>query len=69
MTKDKVISFLELMLNNCVFNFHGYFYQHIQRALIGSPVSVVIANIYMEYFGEISLGSQCPIPIPGWKDM
>ena len=32
-----------------------------------SPVSPVIANIYMEYFEEMALGHQCPIPTPWWK--
>ena len=31
---------------------------------MGSPVSPVIANIYMEYFKELDLGPQCPIPMP-----
>ena len=34
---------------------------------MGSPVSLVIANIYMEYFEEMALGPQYPIPIPWWK--
>ena len=34
---------------------------------MGSPVSLVIANIYMEYFEELALGSECPIPTPWWK--
>ena len=33
---------------------------------MGSPGSV-IANIYMEYFEELALGPQCPIPTPWWK--
>ena len=36
-------------------------------AVMGSPVSPVIANIYMEYFEELTLGPQCPIPTPWWK--
>ena len=34
---------------------------------MGSPVTPVIANIYMEYFEELALGPQCPIPNPWWK--
>ena len=29
--------------------------------------SQAIANIYMEYFSEIALGLQCPIPTPCLK--
>ena len=50
--KDKVISLLELVLNNCAF-FQGKFYQQFKGAAMGSPVSPLIANIYMEYFEEI----------------
>ena len=34
---------------------------------MGSPVSSVIANIYIEYFEEQALERQYPIPIPWWK--
>ena len=64
----KSSSLLELVLNNCVF-FWGKFYQQLQGAAMGSPVSPVIANIYMKYFEEIALDPQCPIPIPGGKDL
>ena len=36
---------------------------------MGSQVSPGIANIYMEYFEEMALGHQCPIPTPWWKYM
>ena len=32
-----------------------------------SPVSPIVANIYMEYFKEIALGPQCPRSTPWWK--
>ena len=34
---------------------------------MSSPLSPVIASIFMEYFEEIVLGLQCPIPTPCWK--
>ena len=34
---------------------------------MGSPVSPVIANIYVEYFEELVLGPLCPIATPWWK--
>ena len=34
---------------------------------MGSPVTPVIGNVYMEYFEELASGSQCPIPKPWWK--
>ena len=29
---------------------------------MGSPVSPVIANIYMEYFEDLALGPECSMP-------
>ena len=34
---------------------------------MGSLVFPVMGNIYMEYFGEIDLRSQCPIPSLWWE--
>ena len=34
---------------------------------MGSPCSPVVANIYMEYFEELALGPELPIPIKEWK--
>ena len=36
---------------------------------MGSPVSPVTANIYMEYFEELALGLQCPSLHNGVRDM
>ena len=63
--KDKIITLLELVLNNCVFSFQHKFYKQLQGSAMGSPVSPVIGNIYMEYSEELPLGPQCPIP--WWK--
>ena len=35
-----------------------------QGTAVGSSVSQVITNVYMEYFEEIASGLQCPIPTP-----
>ena len=45
--KDKIIAFLELVLNNCVLSFQHKFYKQLLAAAVGSPVSPVIENIYM----------------------
>ena len=34
---------------------------------MGSTCSLVILNIYMEYFEELALGSECPMPTLWWK--
>ena len=34
---------------------------------MGSPCSPVVANIYMEYFEDLALGPELPIPVKDWK--
>ena len=58
--KDIIISLLKLVLNNCVLSLQHKFYKQCQEAAMGSPVSPVIANIYMEYFEELALGLTMP---------
>ena len=65
--KDNIISLLDLILNNCVFSFQHKFYKQLRGAAISSPVSQIITHMYMEYFEEIALSPQCPIPTLWWK--
>ena len=55
---------LELVLNNCVFSFQHKFYKQLQGVAIGSSVSPVIANIYMEYFEKKKLHWDPNAPSP-----
>ena len=47
---EKFIKLLEFTITNCIFCFNKKFYKQLQGATMGSPVSPVIANIYMEHF-------------------
>ena len=67
LTKNEVMGLLKLVLENCVFLFQGNFYKQLHRAAMDSPCSPMVANIYMEYFEELVLGSELPIPIKEWK--
>ena len=58
---------LKLVLENCVFSFQDKFYKQLHGAAMGSPCSPVVANIYMEYFEELALGPEVPVPITEWK--
>ena len=64
--KEKVILLLQLFLNKCVL-FPGNFCKQLQRGAMVSPVSPVIATIYMEYFEEVVLGPKCPKPNLWWR--
>ena len=61
LNKNEVMGLLKLVLENCVFSFQGKFYN------VDAPCSPVVANIYMEYFEELDLGPEVPVPIKEWK--
>ena len=65
--KDKVMQLLKLVLENCVFTFQDKFFKQLHGAAMGSPCSPVVANIYMEYFKNLALGPELPIPVKDWK--
>ncbi|XP_068750936.1 uncharacterized protein [Montipora capricornis] len=50
--------------SNTSFVFDGQFYRQIHGAPMGSPVSPLVCNLYMEAFEESAI-STAPIP-PGW---
>ena len=65
--KDEVMQLLKLVSKNCVFTIQDKFFKQLQGAAMGSPCSPVVANIYMEYFENIALGPELPIPVKDWK--
>ena len=58
---------LKLVFENCVFTFQDKFFKQLHGAAMGSPCSPVVANIYMEYFKNLALGPELPIPVKDWK--
>ena len=62
---EKFIKLLEFTLTNCTFYFNKKFYKQLQCAAMGSPVSPVITNIYMEYFESLAIPS-CLTLIKWW---
>ena len=65
--KNEVMNLLKLVLENCVFSFQGNFFKQLHGAAMGSPCSPVVANIYMEYFEDLAISPELPIPIKEWK--
>ena len=47
--------------------FQDKFFKQLHGAAMGSPCSPVVANIYMEYFEDLALGPELPIPVKDWK--
>ena len=54
---NQVMTLLELCLNSTYFIYRGHYFQQKQGAAIGSPVSPIVANLYMEYFEKEALES------------
>ena len=61
--KDEVMELLKLVLEKCVLTFQDKFFEQLHSATMGSPCSPVVANIYMEYFKNLALGPELPIPV------
>ena len=56
-----IITLLEFCLKNTYFSFQGQFYEQVEGAAMGSPVSPIVANLYMEYLRAKS-SKHCPPP-------
>ena len=65
--QDEVMQLLKLVLENCVFTFQDKFFKQLHDATMGSPCSPVVANIYMEYFEDLALDPELPIPVKDWR--
>ena len=59
-----IMPLLEFCLKNIYFSFQGQFYEQVEGAAMGSPVSPIVANLYMEYLEQKALTS-APYP-PGF---
>ena len=55
-----IILLLEFCLKNTYFSFQGQFYEQVEGAAMGSPVSPIVANLYMEYLEQKALSSAPP---------
>ena len=55
MTTPNITELLDFCLNNTYFTFQGVFYQQTKGAALGSPVSPIVANIFMEAFESRAL--------------
>ena len=61
MDVEDIILLLEFCLKNTYFSFQGQFYEQVEGAAMGSPVSPIVANLYMEYLEQKAL-STAPHP-------
>ena len=61
---DDIILPLEFCLKNTYFSFQDQFFEQVEGVAMGSPVSPIVANLYMEYLEQKAL-STAPHP-PGF---
>ena len=54
---DTIADLLSLCLKSTYFRYNGCYYEQREGAAMGSPVSAVVANLYMEHFEQIALGT------------
>ena len=50
MKVEQIISLLEFCLKTTYFQFLGRFFEQLQDAVMGSPISPIVANLFMEDF-------------------
>ena len=63
MSISQTISLLEFCLTHTYFLFQGKYYEQVQGAAMGSPISPIIANIFMEEF-EVKALQSFSHPLP-----
>ena len=61
LVKD-IILLLGFYLYNQYFSFQGQFYEQVEGAAMGSPISPIVANLYMEYFKVKALSTATQPP-------
>ena len=57
------LNFLGLCLHNTYFTFQNKFYEHVEEVAMGSPISPIVANLYMEHFERKALRSNYKSPM------
>ena len=55
LTVNDSIQLLKFCLKNTHFSFQDPFYEQVEGAAMGSPISPIVAKLYMEYFEQKAL--------------
>ena len=62
MSIPKIVNLLEVCLKNTYFLFQGNYYEQVYGAAMGSPISPLIANMFMKEF-EVKAKNFVPPPL------
>ena len=57
MSVGDIVLLLEFCLKNTYFSFQDQFYEQVEGVAMGSPVSPIVAYLYMEYFEQKALST------------
>ena len=57
MSIPQIVTLLEFCLKNMYFLLHGKYFEQVHGAAMGSPISPLIANLFMEEFEVKSLST------------
>ena len=66
MSTKHIMDLLEFCLRRTYFTYRGKYYEQVEGAAMGSPISPIVANLYMESF-ELRALSTSPNPPLMWK--
>ena len=66
LSTENILSLLEFCITSTYFSFQGKFYEQLEGAAMGSPLSPIVANLYMESF-EVEAIRSAPHPPYFWK--
>ena len=66
MSTQHIMDLLEFCLRSTYFTFRGKFYEQVEGAAMGSPISPIVANLFMKNFETTALQSS-PNPPLLWK--
>ena len=57
LSPDRVAELLDMCLRSTYFSFGGAFYEQLDGAAMGLPVSAAVANLYMDFLEELALST------------
>ena len=59
---NEIAELLDMFLKSTHFSYDGGFHQQKRGATMGSRVSAIVANLYMEFFKKLALSSASTRP-------